>query len=94
MIDFGLSQRFLDDKGTHIKKVNLKTFTGNILFASLNSCRGFNKSRRDDIESIFYNLIFMLNDKSLPWSTLAKHASNVNKKVEFSKLLEERLNIN
>jgi hypothetical protein len=35
----------------------------------------------------------MLNNKSLPWSNLAMHASSMNKKVEFSKLLEERLNI-
>lgn len=37
------------------------------MFASLNSCRGNNKSRRDDIESIFYLLIYLYNGNYLPW---------------------------
>lgn len=37
------------------------------MFASLNSCRGNNKSRRDDIESIFYLLIYLYNNNYLPW---------------------------
>ena len=62
LIDFGLSQRFIDNEGNHIKKDYMYKFSGNFLFASLNSCRGYNKSRRDDIESIFYILIFLLNN--------------------------------
>jgi hypothetical protein len=37
------------------------------MFASLNSCRGNNKSRRDDIESVFYLLIYLFNNNYLPW---------------------------
>jgi hypothetical protein len=37
------------------------------MFASLNSCKGFNKSRRDDIESVLYIIIYLLNKKYLPW---------------------------
>jgi hypothetical protein len=37
------------------------------MFASLNSCRGNNKSRRDDIESIFYLMIYLYNNNYLPW---------------------------
>jgi hypothetical protein len=37
------------------------------MFASLNSCRGNNKSRRDDIESVFYLLIYLINNNYLPW---------------------------
>jgi hypothetical protein len=37
------------------------------MFASLNSCRGNNKSRRDDIESVFYLLIYLYNGNYLPW---------------------------
>jgi len=37
------------------------------MFASLNSCRGNNKSRRDDIESIFYLMIYLYNGNYLPW---------------------------
>lgn len=49
LIDFGLSQSFYDGQGQHVEKMNLNKFTGNFMFASLNSCRGNNKSRRDDI---------------------------------------------
>ena len=37
------------------------------MFASLNSCRGNNKSRRDDIESLFYLIIYLYNENYLPW---------------------------
>ena len=49
LIDFGLSCKYLDENGQHIKKEHIKKFSGNFMFASLNSCRGNNKSRRDDI---------------------------------------------
>ena len=62
LIDFGLTQSLVDKNGKHIQKCYMKNFSGNFMFSSLNSCRGFNKSRRDDIESIFYILIFMLNN--------------------------------
>ena len=62
LIDFGLTQSLVDENGKHIQKCYMKNFSGNFMFSSLNSCRGFNKSRRDDIESIFYILIFMLNN--------------------------------
>jgi hypothetical protein len=37
------------------------------MFASLNSCRGNNKSRRDDIESLFYLIIYLYNDNNILW---------------------------
>lgn len=49
LIDFGLTCKYLDEDGRHVEKEFLKKFSGNFLFASLNSCRGNNKSRRDDV---------------------------------------------
>ena len=51
----------------NIAKENLKYFSGNYMFGSLNSCRGNNKSRRDDIESLFYLIIYLFNGNYLPW---------------------------
>jgi hypothetical protein len=51
----------------HVVKQNLAYFSGNFMFASLNSCRGNNKSRRDDIESLFYLIIYLYNENYLPW---------------------------
>lgn len=74
LIDFGLCSPYMinrtSDAPSHIKFVNLRYFAGNILFASKNSLRGFTKSRRDDIESLFYLLVFFLNGSQLPWSNL------------------------
>ncbi len=72
LIDFGLTKPYVDEKGVHQSKMYLKKFSGNFLFASLNSCRGYNKSRRDDIESLFYVIIFLLNQNKLPWSDFDK----------------------
>jgi serine/threonine protein kinase len=49
LIDFGLTCKYKESSGVHAKKKYIEKFSGNFLFASLNSCRGNNKSRRDDI---------------------------------------------
>ena len=49
IIDFGLTCKYLNSDETHIEKKFLNKFSGNFMFASLNSCRGNTKSRRDDI---------------------------------------------
>ena len=67
LIDFGLSCAFLDDKGNHKTKEFVNKFSGNFMFASLNSCRGNTKSRRDDIQSLLYIMIYLLNGNHLPW---------------------------
>lgn len=70
MIDLGLSQKYLIDN-VHIKhKINHK-FIGTARYASLNIHYGSNPSRRDDLISIGYVLLyFILGD--LPWIGLKK----------------------
>lgn len=72
LIDFGLAQKFVDEKGKHVEKNYVRKFSGNFLFASLNSCRGNNKSRRDDVESSIYLMIYLLNDNYLPWCDIER----------------------
>lgn len=49
LIDFGLSPSYLtvneNDQIEHSKHTYLAEFTGNFMFASRNSCKGFSKSR-------------------------------------------------
>lgn len=66
-------------------------FSGNFHFASLNSCRGYNKSRRDDIESLFYLLIYMLNNSQLPWSNFEQQYQH--EQITFKELLRYRLHV-
>ena len=89
LIDFGLSTRFVDDQGVLVEKQQLGRFSGNFLFTSLNACRGYNKCRRDDMEAAFYILIYLINNKTLPWSDFDMRFKGMN--FKFQDLLKERL---
>ena len=67
LIDFGLCRKFRSEKtGKHISPKNLGKFTGTSRYASIYAMAGNEQSRRDDIESIGYMIIFFLK-KKLPW---------------------------
>ncbi|KAG6334579.1 hypothetical protein ID866_4516 [Astraeus odoratus] len=74
VIDFGLARRFRDaltaehvpwrrDKGENGER---RHGVGTSLFASMNAHRGIECSRRDDLESLAYMLIYFLRG-TLPW---------------------------
>jgi len=49
LTDLGSATKYLNEDGSHKGKKDQATFSGDLLFASLNSCMGKTKSRRDDI---------------------------------------------
>ena len=68
LIDFGLAKRYIDPKtGEHIPSKTGKSLLGKPQFASLNSHAGCEMSRRDDLESLSYMLLFQLKG-CLPWT--------------------------
>ena len=87
LIDFGLSKKYKSSRtGNHIRFQNIMKFTGNIRYASCNALRGWEQSRRDDLESIGYMLIFFLKG-TLPWQNfkLKNNDSDFIKIGEFKK---------
>jgi hypothetical protein len=51
----------------HKEKKDLNTFKGNLTFSSVNKCLGLSSSRKDDLESLLYLFVYLLNNLTLPW---------------------------
>ncbi|KAF0684392.1 Aste57867_23627 [Aphanomyces stellatus] len=86
MIDFGGAQRYRDSMTfRHVPYEQGKRVRGAFRFMSINVHLGIKLSRRDDLESLGYMLIFLLKGH-LPWQGL--HGE---RKVE--RILERKLNL-
>ena len=71
LIDFGLAKKYRSSRtGKHIKFSIPKKLTGTARFASANALRGAEQSRRDDLESAGYFLIYLAKKGFLPWQSI------------------------
>ena len=84
LIDFGLSKKYRSKRTLkHIKYCYTRKIVGTARYTSINSLRGYEMSRRDDLESFYYMVIFFIL-KKLPWQDI-----KANSRVEkYHKILE------
>ncbi len=67
LMDYGLCVPYKDLKtGEHKPYKEGKTLRGNMRFASVNAQLGAEQSRRDDLESLLYVLVYLYKGK-FPW---------------------------
>ena len=79
IIDFGLAKKFMSSRtGKHAKFCINKKWSGTSRFASANSLRGVIQSRRDDLESLCYLLLYLMKG-SLPWDNV--YGKNENEEI-------------
>ena len=82
-----MSKPYLDKDRNHIKYREGKPLVGTARYVSLNTHLGIESSRRDDIESLGYILLYFLKNGLLPWQNLQAN----NKDEKFRKIKEKKM---
>jgi casein kinase 1 len=84
IIDFGLAKRYRNqDTHVHIPYTEGKSLTGTARYASVGALRGFEQSRRDDMEALGYVWLYLLRG-GLPWMGL----TGVNQKQKHDRICD------
>ena len=88
ILDFGLSRKYRSSTTKkHLPFTKDNPLVGNARYSSINALEGCTQSRRDDLESIGYLIIYLILGK-LPWQGIVSNK----KESKFYKILEIKKN--
>ena len=87
LLDFGLAKKFRSSKTLiQLKLINKKRLTGTARYASINASKGYEQSRRDDLEGLSYVLLYLARG-NLPWQGMP----GKNKEERYKKILLKKI---
>jgi serine/threonine protein kinase len=88
LLDFGLAKKYRSNTTLkHYEMGTNRSLIGTARYCSINALSGFDQSRRDDLESISYVLLYFLRG-NLPWQGLPVK----NKDDKYGRILEKKKN--
>ena len=86
LLDFGLAKKYRSSKTLEQRPMmKNKKLTGTARYASINALKGYDQSRRDDLESIGYVLAYLLRG-NLPWQGIVTKT----KEEKYAKILYKK----
>ena len=86
LLDFGLAKKYRSSKTLEQKPMmKNKKLTGTARYASINALKGYDQSRRDDLESVGYVLAYLLRG-NLPWQGIVVKT----KEEKYAKILYKK----
>jgi serine/threonine protein kinase len=90
-IDFGLSKIYMNNN-VHVPCKKTKSFCGTARYAPIAAHKHVTQSRRSDLESVFYMIIYLFKGK-LPWMNKTIRRSEKTTKYKLIQKLKEEVSL-